>query len=88
MGNPWFDLAVVTAERAADADWTGALVTAYLGRPPGGEERQLLHEQGLIAAYLSLLWWASGQGGAVAADVLEQRMADLAARLDLSPENY
>ena len=85
MGNPWFDLAVVMDESRMDEAERELLLEHYLDRPPQSEELQALEHQGLVARYLALLWFATGQGDPRNDGELARREHQLRLQLGLNP---
>ena len=85
MGSPWFDLAVVMDESPMGEPERELLLESYLDRPPQSEERQALEHQGLIARYLALLWFATGQGDQPDDGELARRERELRERMGLNP---
>lgn len=57
MGNPWYDLAVVSAGDSLSAQDVELLLETYLGRPAAAAERRLVTAFGCVYRYLELLWY-------------------------------
>lgn len=57
MGDPWYELAVISVGDALDDSQTGELVDCYLGRSATARERLRLQQHCTVYRYLELLWY-------------------------------
>jgi thiamine kinase len=85
MGSPWYDLAVVIAGDALDAQAGDALLLGYLGRSPTAPQRRWLRQYSVVYRYLELLWYLALDRRVLSQQQLRRRLELLDAALTANP---
>jgi thiamine kinase len=81
MGNPWFELAVVTTGSDMNADATRQLLTHYLQSPPDDAHYREINDQTCILRYLELLWYLCVKRQQPAEEIIDRLLPGLIATL-------
>jgi thiamine kinase-like enzyme len=77
MGNPWYDIAVVTNGDSLTERETELLLTAYLGRMPDTQERHSLYQFSCIYRYLELIWYLALEKPVLGPELIEEKCVAL-----------
>ena len=81
MGNPWYDLAVVSAGDSLSAQDADLLLETYLGRPAKAAERRLVRSFGCVYRYLEIMWYLVQDHPALDDDSLREKLQCLREQL-------
>ena len=74
MGNPWYDLAVVSTGDALAEKNVEALLAAYLAQPASAAEHQLVADYSSVYRYLELLWYLAQKHPGLSATALQLKL--------------